>query len=75
MAAILQTTFSNVSSRMKLYDLDQDFTEFCFEGPIYNLPALVQIVGCRRPGDKPFFNQCWLHYRRRYVSLGLSELR
>ena len=26
---------------------------FVPRGPIYNIPALVQIMACRRPGDKP----------------------
>ena len=27
--------------------------KFVLEGPINNIPALVQIMACRRPGDKP----------------------
>ena len=25
------------------------------EGPINNIPALVKIMACRRPGDKPLY--------------------
>ena len=28
---------------------------FVPQGPITNIPALVQIMACRRPGDKPLF--------------------
>ena len=42
MAAISQTTLSNAFSWMKLP-----------KGPINNIPALVQIMAWRRPGDKP----------------------
>ena len=40
-------------------------------GPINNIPALVQIMAWRRPGDKVLW---WLVYRRMYASLGLNEL-
>ena len=54
MAAIFQTTFSNGFSWMKV-------CEFRFEislksvpkGPINIMPALVQKIAWRRPGDKP----------------------
>ena len=46
MAAIFQTTFS----WMKMYKFGLSFV---FEGPINNIPTLVQIMAWRRPGDKP----------------------
>ena len=53
MAAILQTTFSNAFSLMKMYDVDKYFTKFVPYGQINNIPALVQIMAWRHPGDKP----------------------
>ena len=34
-------------------NLDYDFSEFVPKGPIDNIPALVQIMAWRPPGDKP----------------------
>ena len=39
--------------------------------PINNIPALVQIMAWRRPGDKPLSEPM----RRIYASLGLNELK
>ena len=40
---------------------------------IDNIPALVQIMVWRLPGDKPLYtDQCWLVYWRIYASLGLD---
>ena len=47
MAAIFQTTFSNAFSLMKMYEFGLKFHL------INNIPALVQIMACLRPGDKP----------------------
>ena len=47
---------------------------FVPKGPINNISALVQIMTCRRPGDKHYLNQWWLVHRRIYASLGLNEL-
>ena len=48
--------------------------KFAPKGPINSIPALVQIMACRRPGDKPYLNQWRLVYWRIYASLGLNEL-
>ena len=40
---------------------------------INNIPALVQIMAWRRPGDKPL-SEPMIDYRRIYASLGLNEL-
>ena len=48
----------------------QDFTDFIFR--INNIPALVQIMAWRRPGDKPLSEPMTV-YRRMYASLGLNE--
>ena len=44
--------------------------------PINNIPAMVQIMAWRRPGDKPLSEpmQWWLVYRRIYASLDHVEL-
>ena len=48
--------------------------QFVPRGPINNIPALVQIMAWRRPGDKHYLDQWWLVYRRIYASLGLNVL-
>ena len=37
----------------KCLNSDWNFTEVCSQGPINNIPAMVQIMAWRRPGDKP----------------------
>ena len=37
----------------KCLNSDWSFTKFVHKGPINNIPALVQIMAWRRPGDKP----------------------
>ena len=49
MDAISQTTFSRAFSWMKIFDSPK----FVPKGSINNIPALVQIMAWRRPGDKP----------------------
>ena len=72
---ILQTAFSNVFTWTKMYKLRLRFSlNFVPKVRINNIPALVQIMACRRPGDKPLYDQWWLVYCRIYASLGLSEL-
>ena len=41
--------------------------------PIDNIPALVQIMAWRRPGNKPLSEPMLVLYRRIYTSLGLNE--
>ena len=52
MAGSFLTTFSNAFSWMKMYKFRLNF-KFIPKGPINVIPALVQIMACRRPGDKP----------------------
>ena len=47
MAAVFQTVFSNRFSWMKIYEFRLKFHNF------NNIPALLQIMAWRRPGDKP----------------------
>ena len=51
MDAISQTTFSNVFSWMKMHGFR--LLKFVPKVRINNVPALVQIMSWRRPGDKP----------------------
>ena len=51
MAAIFPMTFSNAFSWMKI--TIKISLKFVPKGPINNIPALVQIMAWRRPGDKP----------------------
>ena len=54
MDAISQTTLSNAFLWMKMLEfLIEMSLKFVPKGPINNIPALVQIMACRRPGDKP----------------------
>ena len=52
MAAIFQMTFSNAFSWMKIYILIKISLTFVPQGPINNIPALVQIMTLRHPGKK-----------------------
>ena len=49
MVVILQTIFSDTSPRIQMYEVPK----FVPKGPNNNIPALVQIMAWRRPGDKP----------------------
>ena len=52
--AIVQTTFSNAFSWMKMYQFSLRISlKFVPKFQINNIPALVQIMAWRRPGDKP----------------------
>ena len=57
LATFFQTIFWKGFSWMKLYEfrLELEVLKFKFvpRGPINNIPALVQIMAWRRPGDKP----------------------
>ena len=54
MDGISQTTFSDAFSRMKNMWISLKIPlKFVPKGPINNIPALVQIMGWRRTGDKP----------------------
>ena len=53
-AVISQMTFSNASSRTKMYGFWLRFhLKFVPDVQINNIPGLVQIMAWRRPGDKP----------------------
>ena len=49
--------------------------KFVPRGPINNIPALVQIMGWRRPGDKPLFEPMMVSLLTDiYASINLNEL-
>ena len=54
MAAIFQTTIQNGFSERKYMNFDWHFTEVYPNGQIDDIPALVQMMAWRRPGDMPF---------------------
>ena len=54
--AISQTTFSNaffIFMNENVLISIKISQKFIPNGPINNIPTLVQIMACRRPGDKP----------------------
>ena len=51
--AISRTKFSNAFSWMKYMNFVYDFAEVCWLGSNNNIPALVQIIAWRCPGDMP----------------------
>ena len=54
MAAKFLTTISNAFAWMKIYKNPIKISlKLVRKGPINNIPALVQIMAWRRPGDKP----------------------
>ena len=59
MEAISQMTFSSTFSLMKMFEFRfikswiKSSLKFVPKGQINNTPALVPIMACRRPGDKP----------------------
>ena len=53
MAAIFQTTFSNAFFSANVWISIKISLKSVHKGAISNIPALVQIMAWRRPGDKP----------------------
>ena len=50
----MDSILQNVFSSMKMYRFSINISrKFVPKGPISNIPALVQIMAWRRPGDKP----------------------
>ena len=48
--------------------------KFVLKGPINNIPALLQIMAWRRPGDKPLSEPMMVSFLSIYASLSLNEL-
>ena len=55
MVAILQPTFPNDLLHENIWISVTISLKFFPKFPITNIPALVQIIAWRRPGDKPLF--------------------
>ena len=54
MTAITQTTFSNAfNSNRSIWISSKTSLKFVPKGPINSIPALIQIMASRRPGDRP----------------------
>ena len=67
---------SNAFSWMKMYQFRLRFHwNLVPNRPINNIPALVQIMAWRRPGDKPLSELMNLFNWRIYASHGLNELK
>ena len=75
MDAILQTTFSNAFFLNVLIPIKTSL-KVVPKGPINNIPAMVQIVAWRRPGDKPLSEPMIVSLLWRiHASLGFNELK
>ena len=53
MAASFQTFSNSIFLNENILILIKISLKFVPMGPINNIPSLVQIMACRRPGDKP----------------------
>ena len=52
----------------KYMNFDKTFIEvFVPMGSINNIPALVQVMGWRRPGDKPLFEPMMVKFTDAYM--------
>ena len=73
MTAIFQAAFSNAFfvNENVWFSIELSLT-FIPEGPIKNIPALVQIMAGQATSHCLY--QCWLHYWRMFASLGLNKL-
>ena len=69
MAAVSQTTLSNIYSWMQIIISIKISLKFVPKGPINNIPALVQMMAWRH-----YLNQWCLVYWHMYASVGLNEL-
>ena len=67
MAAISQTTFSKAFSWMKIVIFWWISLKLVPQGPINNIPALVQIMAWRRPGDKPLSEPIMVQFTDAYM--------
>ena len=69
-----QTKFSIASLNGNIYVSIEISLKFIPNGPINNIPALVQWMAWRRPGDKSLFEPMMVSLWWMYTSLGLDEL-
>ena len=64
MAAIFQMTFSMSFSSMKIVVF---WLKFVPQGPINNIPALVQIMAWHQTGDKPLLEPMFACFTDAYM--------
>ena len=69
MGAISQTTLPNLFFEWHFFNQD---TKVCPEGPINNIPALVQVMAWRRPGDKPLSEPMKVQFTDAYMRRSLK---
>ena len=75
-AAISQTTFSNVFSWMKMFEFWLKISlKFLPKGPIDKMAALVQIMAWRRTGDKPLSEPMMVYIADAYMRHSVYELK
>ena len=68
MAAILaDDIFKWISLNEKAQISIENSLKFVLKGPINNIPALVQIMARRRPGDKPLSEQMLSRFTNAYM--------
>ena len=76
MAAISQTTFSNAFLNENIAMSIRITLNFVPKWPFNNIPALVQIMAWRRPGDKQLSEPTMVSLMTHVcVSLGLNEFK
>ena len=77
MVAIRRRNFQMNFLEWKCMNIESNFTEVFPQGPINNIPALVQITAWCLPGDKPFSGPIivTLPEHRVDASLGLNDLK
>ena len=71
MATIIQTTFSNAFSWMKIYEFLLKFY-WSPKGPVNSIPTLVQIKACHWSGDKPFSEPMMAWFTDAYMRHSVS---
>ena len=71
---VLDNIFECIFLNERVLNSIQVSLQYVPKGPNNNIPALVQIMAWRRPGDSHYLNQWWLIYWCIYASFGLNEL-
>ena len=68
MAAIFQTIFSNAFTWMEIYEIWLKISlRFVPKGPINNIPALIQVIAWRQPGNKPLSDSMMVKFINAYM--------
>ena len=74
MAATFQTVFSNAFFNENVGISINILLKFVPKGQINHIPAFVQVMAWRRPGNKPLFEPMMVSLQMHNASLGLYEL-